>query len=154
MIWLYIWFQYTSTWRLLISTLKLQSAKAHKYILTSIVIRSREIARKVVWAELEFPQILLPRLPQNTSNLNIECTGKSKQLYPLCDKPLGVLIYLYFVVLILISFWLIMTGGNCAIYVCSSSKATPGVSTCRCNTVGTTQLKKPPFIKAAIFFLM
>ena len=45
-----------------------------------------------------------------------------------------------------------MTGGNCAIYVCSPSKANLGVSTYRCNTVGTTRLKKPPFIKAAIFF--
>ena len=30
--------------------------------------------------ELEFPKILVPRLPQNTSNVNIESIGKSKQL--------------------------------------------------------------------------
>ena len=28
-------------------------------------------------AELEFPKILVPRLPQHTSNVNIECAGKS-----------------------------------------------------------------------------
>ena len=31
-------------------------------------------------AELEFPKILVPRLLQHTSNVNIETTGKSKQL--------------------------------------------------------------------------
>ena len=31
---------------------------------------------------------LVFRLPQNTSNVNIECVGKSKQLYSLCDQPL------------------------------------------------------------------
>ena len=34
-------------------------------------------------AELELPKILVPRLPQNTSNVNIECEGKSKQLHSL-----------------------------------------------------------------------
>ena len=28
--------------------------------------------------ELEFPKILVPRLPQHTSNVNIECAGKSE----------------------------------------------------------------------------
>ena len=28
--------------------------------------------------ELEFPKILLPRLPQHTSNVNIECGGRSE----------------------------------------------------------------------------
>ena len=35
-------------------------------------------------AELEFPKILVPRLPQHTSNVNIQYTEKSewsKQLY-------------------------------------------------------------------------
>ena len=35
-------------------------------------------------AELEFPNILVPRLPHHTSNINIECAGTSgwsKQLY-------------------------------------------------------------------------
>ena len=32
-------------------------------------------------AELEFPKILVPRLPQNSSNVSTECAGQSKQLY-------------------------------------------------------------------------
>ena len=43
-------------------------------------------------AEFEFPKILLPRLPQNSSNVNIEYAEKSKQLYSLCDQLLGALI--------------------------------------------------------------
>ena len=37
-------------------------------------------------AELEFPKILVPRLPQHTSNVDTECAGNSewsKQLYSL-----------------------------------------------------------------------
>ena len=52
-------------------------------------------------AELEFPKILVPRLPRNTSNVNIECAGKSKQLYYLCDQPLGAQIYFNFIILML-----------------------------------------------------
>ena len=37
-------------------------------------------------AELDFPKILVPRLPQNSTNVNIECAGKSRQLYTLCDQ--------------------------------------------------------------------
>ena len=55
-------------------------------------------------AQLEFPKILVPRLPQNTSNENIECAGKPKQLYSLCDQLLGALIFLNFIILILICF--------------------------------------------------
>ena len=54
--------------------------------------------------ELEFPKILVSRLPQNTSNLNNECVGKPKQLHSLCDQLLGALIYLHFVILLLICF--------------------------------------------------
>ena len=32
-------------------------------------------------AELDFPKILVPRLLQNSSNVNIECARKSKQTY-------------------------------------------------------------------------
>ena len=39
----------------------------------------------------------VPRLPQNTSNVNIESTRKSKQLYYLCDQLLGAMIYLHFI---------------------------------------------------------
>ena len=59
-------------------------------------------------AELEFPKILVPRLPQNSSNVNIECAGKSKQLSSFCDQLFGALIYLQFVILIFICFSLIM----------------------------------------------
>ena len=31
-------------------------------------------------AELDFPKMLVPRLPQNTSNVSIGCDRKSKQL--------------------------------------------------------------------------
>ena len=39
------------------------------------------LVRVLLATELEFPKILVPRLSQNTSNGNIECAGKSKQLY-------------------------------------------------------------------------
>ena len=53
-----------------------------------IVTRNGRIVWKVVLlaAELEFPKILVRRLPQQASDVNIECTGKSecsKQLYSL-----------------------------------------------------------------------
>ena len=51
---------------------------------------------------LEFPKILIPRLPLHTSNVNTECAGKSKQLYSLCDQILGELMHLHFNTLILI----------------------------------------------------
>ena len=34
--------------------------------------------RVLLAAELEFPKILVPRLPQHTSDVNIECAGKSE----------------------------------------------------------------------------
>ena len=39
------------------------------------------LVRVLFAAELEFPKTLVPRLPQNTSNVNIKSTVKSKQLY-------------------------------------------------------------------------
>ena len=63
-------------------------------------------------AELEFPKTLISRLPQNTSNVNIECARKSKQLCSLCDQLLGGLIYLYFIILIIIRFELMIPGVN------------------------------------------
>ena len=62
------------------------------------------LVRELFAAELEFPKILVPRLPQNTSNVNIESTGKSKQLYYLSEQLLGALIYFHFIVLILSCF--------------------------------------------------
>ena len=61
------------------------------------------LGRVLFSAEHEFPKILVPRLPQNTSNVNIESTGKSKRrLYYLCGQLLEALIYLHFSALILI----------------------------------------------------
>ena len=34
--------------------------------------------RVLLAAELEFPKKLVPRLPQHTSDVNIECAGKSE----------------------------------------------------------------------------
>ena len=34
--------------------------------------------RVLLAAELEFPKILVPSLPQHTSDVNIECGGKSE----------------------------------------------------------------------------
>ena len=81
-------------------------------------------------SELEFSKMLVPRLPQNLSNVNIECAGKSKQrysIYSLRDQLLGAMIYVHFIVLILICFQLIIPAGNYAIYGCSSSRTTSGV---------------------------
>ena len=54
--------------------------------------------------EIELRKIIVPRLPQNSSNINIECNGKSKQLYSLYEQLLGAVIYLRFIILILICF--------------------------------------------------
>ena len=62
------------------------------------------LVRVLFAAELEFPKILVPRLPQNTSNVNIESTIKLKQLYYLCDQRFGALIHIHFIVVILICF--------------------------------------------------
>ena len=48
--------------------------------------------RVLIAAELDFPKILIPRLPSGSSNVYTECAGKSKQLYCLCDQLLGALI--------------------------------------------------------------
>ena len=34
--------------------------------------------RVLLAVELEFPKILVPRLPQHTSNVNTECVGSSE----------------------------------------------------------------------------
>ena len=39
------------------------------------------LERVLFTAKLEFSKILVPKLPQNSSKKNIECAGKSKQLY-------------------------------------------------------------------------
>ena len=99
--------------------------------------------RKLFAAELEFPKILVPRLPQNSSNVNTECTGKSKQLYSLCDQLLGALIYLHFIILTLMflidhaccklcNIWLLLFENNSRSYHCT------GASHWRKNIVAVT----------------
>ena len=60
--------------------------------------------RVLLAVDLEFPKILVPRLPQNTSNVNTDRARKSKQLYFLCEQLLGAMIYLHFIFFILICF--------------------------------------------------
>ena len=72
--------------------------------------------------------ILVSRLPQNTSNINNECTGKPKQLCSLCNQSLGALMSLFYCSDINLCFLLIMPGGNGAIYGCFSSRTTPEVT--------------------------
>ena len=74
-------------------------------------------------AELEFPRILVPRVPQKSSNANIECVGKSKQLYCLCDQLLGALIYIHFNLFLignacckLCNMWLLLFENNSRSY--------------------------------------
>ena len=51
------------------------------------------LVRVLFVAELKFLKILVPKVPQNSSNLHTECGEKSKELYSLCDQLLGALIY-------------------------------------------------------------
>ena len=54
--------------------------------------------------ELEFSKILVPKLPQHTSNANIKCAesqnGQNNLLF-IFDQPLGALIHLNFIILVL-----------------------------------------------------
>ena len=64
----------------------------------------KSLVRVLFAAEIDFPKILVLRLPQNTSNVNIESSAKSKALYYLCEKLLRALIYLHFIIVVLICF--------------------------------------------------
>ena len=69
--------------------------------------REGSLDRALFAAELEFLKIIVPRLHHHTSNVNIECAGKSvwsKQLYYLCNQVPGALIHVNFITLILICF--------------------------------------------------
>ena len=61
--------------------------------------------------------MLVPRLPQDALDVNVECDGKAKQLYSLCDQPLGAPICLFFIILILTCFSLILPDVNYGIMV-------------------------------------
>ena len=91
-------------------------------------------------AELEFAKIQVRRLPQNPSNINIECTGKSKQFYSFCNQRLGPLISLFYssdisVFLIDYAWWKLCDIG------CSLSRTIPEVSLYKSNTGVTTLLQ-------------
>ena len=49
------------------------------------------LVRVLFATELEFPKILIPRQPQNTSNVNIESAGKSKTTVLFCGQLPGAL---------------------------------------------------------------
>ena len=80
---------------------------------------------RVFAAKLEFPKILVPRLPKNTSNVNIEFTGKTWLLYFLCHQSLEAQIPLLYCSVINLCFQLTMRGGNCAIYGWPLSRTNP-----------------------------
>ena len=84
--------------------------------------------------ELEFPKILVPRPPQNISNVKTECAGKSKQLYSLCDQLLGALMYLNFTFLILMFLNDYVWCKQCNIWF-SSARTTLGVTLYRSLTL-------------------
>ena len=77
------------------------SFHSHNKLETSL---KDSLYRVLFLAKHEFPNILVPRLPPNISNVNIENAGKLKELYTLCDQLLGALICLNFIILILICF--------------------------------------------------
>ena len=58
------------------------SGHSHKKLKDSV---EGSLDRVLFAAELAFPKILVPRLPQNSSDVNMERAGKSKQLYSLFD---------------------------------------------------------------------
>ena len=62
------------------------------------------LAQVLLKTKLELSNILVPRPPQNASNVNIEGTRKGKRMYYLCDQLLGAQVYIYFIVLVLICF--------------------------------------------------
>ena len=78
------------------------------------------IEKQDIYIQSRYLKTYKKRLPQNTTNVNIENTRKSKQLYYLYDQFLGALIYLNFIFLILICFELIMPDVNYAVSGCSS----------------------------------
>ena len=51
--------------------------------------------RVLFGAEAEFPKLLVPRLPQSTSNVNIECARKSRQLYFYVTLSTGISSFYY-----------------------------------------------------------
>ena len=86
------------------------------------------LERVLFAAEPELPKMLVPGLPQISSNVNI-CARKLKQLCSECDQLHGALIYPHFIGLILICFLLIIPAVNYVINGFFSSRTTLRVIT-------------------------
>ena len=80
--------------------------------------------------ELEFPKILVLRLPKNVQEKQNNCILS-------CDNPLRVLMPLFYCSHVNV-FSMIIRSAKCAIYGCYSSRTTPGVSQYWSITKGTT----------------
>ena len=80
--------------------------------------------------ELEFPKILVLRLPKNVQEKQNNCILS-------CDNPLRALMPLFYCCHVNV-FSMIMRSANCAIYDCYSSRTIPGVSQYWSITKGTT----------------
>ena len=80
--------------------------------------------------ELEFPKILVLRLPKNVQEKQNNCILS-------CDNPLRVLMPLFYCSHVN-AFSMIMRSANCAICDCYSSRTIPGVSQYWSITKGTT----------------
>ena len=122
-------------YRNLLSSTILNSHKKRKDILEG------SLARVLFAAKLEFPKILVPRLPQHTM---IRCKHwmcrkvsmvETTVLF-ICDQLLGDLIHLNFLILLLICFWLMMPGVSYVIYGCYSKRTSPEVSLYRSLNTG------------------
>ena len=59
--------------------------------------------RVLLAAELEFLKILVPRLPQHTSNVNIECAGKSEWSKQQCSLHVTSFLEHWYILILL--FW-------------------------------------------------
>ena len=103
----------------------------------SIVIRNGKIVWKVVWIGY-YLQLNLSSEDTSTqaTSAYVRCKQwmcwkvsmvKTTVLFT-CDQLLGALIHFNFIILILICFWLMMSGVNYVIYGCSSARTTPEVS--------------------------
>ena len=102
-----------------------------------IVIRNGKIVWKVAWSGIICGWTWVPEdTSAQATSAYIRCKHwmcwkvsmvKTTVLFT-CDQLLGALIYFNFIILILICFWLMISGVNYVIYGCSSARTTPEVS--------------------------
>ena len=79
-------------------------------------------------AKRELPKILVPKPPQHTSDVRVECVKTT--VFFICDQLFGALKHLNFIILILICFWLMMLGVDYIICGWTSARTTPGKPLC------------------------